>query len=197
MLGASHLLLANPAIDASELGVEVGIHRLDGLVFPLELLPNHAVHLVVPLAHLFNALSALFALHAFFDIHLVAHVFDLAGSLFLLSKETIDEICDLDFELVRVVVLHRLHQVAELVTVLQSIDFKATDVLLFFLLFHVHQLNALLKAHQFSFDSFKDLIKEHRGSITFAIDHLVVVFRDLEALLQDSDTLLKLRVQSL
>ena len=190
MLGASHLFLADPAIDASELGVEVGIHRLDGLVLPLELLANHSVHLVVPLAHLFNALSALFTLHAFFDIHLVADIFDLTGTLFLLSKKAIDEICDLDLELVGVVVLHRLHQIAELVAVLQSIHLKATDVLLFFLLFHVHQLNALLQAHQFSFDSFKDLIKEHGGSIAFSIDHLVVVFRDLESLLKNGNTLL-------
>jgi len=40
LLGASHLFLPDPAINAPDLGLEVGVQRLDRLVFPLELVPH-------------------------------------------------------------------------------------------------------------------------------------------------------------
>lgn len=55
----------------------------------------------------------------------------------------------------------------------------------------------MLQAHQLAFDPLKDFIKEHRGGVTLAVDHLVVVFRHVEALLHQSDSLLECMIQAL
>jgi len=89
LLGSSHLFLPNPAIDASDLGLEVGVDGLDCLVFTLELVTNVAVHLIVSLAHFLHSLSALFSLHSVFDVDLVANILNLPRSFLLLSQKPI------------------------------------------------------------------------------------------------------------
>ena len=134
LLSASHLFLSNPAIDTAELSINVCVHGLDCLILSLELCANIAVHLVVSFTHLFDTLSALFAFHSLLEVHLVAHVVDLARTLLLLRQQPIDEVGDLHFKAVRVVVRHLRHQAPELVVVLQAVYLDAADVLLFFLL---------------------------------------------------------------
>ena len=90
LLAASHLLLPDPAVDAADLSLQVLTHRLDGLVFALELVADVSIHGVVALAHLFNTLSSLFPLHTFFDVHLIANIFDLTLSFLLLGKQAVD-----------------------------------------------------------------------------------------------------------
>ena len=90
LLRSSHLFLADPAVDASDLGFEIGAERLDGLILTLELLANVRIHLVITLAHLFHTLSALLLLHAILHLHLVPHIIYLPRALFLLAEQAID-----------------------------------------------------------------------------------------------------------
>ena len=138
LLGTGHLFLADPAIDTAKLCIKVRVHGLDGLILSLELRANIAVHLVVALTHLLDTLSALFTLHSLLQVHLVSHVVDLSRALLLLRQQTIDKICDFHFKPVRVVVRHLVHHVPELIVVFQAVHLDTTEVLLLFLLLHVH-----------------------------------------------------------
>ncbi len=130
--------MPNPAIDAPDLCLEICIDRLDSLVFALEFIADVAVHLVVALAHLFNALSALFSLHSIFDIDLVANIVDLASPLFLLRKQSIHQVSHLHFHTVGLVVLNLGQHISEFIRVFKSINLEAADIFFFFPLLHVH-----------------------------------------------------------
>ena len=86
LLRSGHLFLSDPAVDAADLRLQVCRERCDRLVFPLELLANVGVHLVITLAHLLNTLSALLLFHPVLHLDLVANIIDLPCALFLLSK---------------------------------------------------------------------------------------------------------------
>ena len=90
-----------------------------------------------------------------------------------------------------------VHHIAELVAVLQGGHLDSANVLLLFLLVNTHQLVLLLKAHNLALDPLEDFVEEHGGCITLSVDHLVVLLGHLQSLLQYSDSLLKLMVQSL
>ena len=86
LLSSGHFFLPDPAIDAPDLGFQVGVQGLNGLIFALELIAHICIHLIVSLTHFVHSLSAFFALHAFFEVHLVAHIVDLPRTLFLLAE---------------------------------------------------------------------------------------------------------------
>ena len=86
LLGASHLFLPNPSVNASDLSLQIRIDRVDGLVLALEFIPDIRVHLVVAIAHFINVLSALFMIHLGLHFHLVTDVVDLARALLLLAE---------------------------------------------------------------------------------------------------------------
>lgn len=158
LLSSGHLFLPDPAVDTSDLGLKVGIHGLDSLVFALELIANIAIHLIVALAHLLNSLSALFSFHSIFDIDLVSNVLNLAGPLFLLREQPIDQVGHFDFHSVRLVILNLIEHVSEVVWVFQGINLDAANVLLLFPLFHVHKRHILLQTHQFALYTLKDFV---------------------------------------
>ncbi len=170
---------------------------MDGLIFALELVANVAIHLVVALAHLLHSLSALLTLHAILDIDLVTHVLDLASALLLLCQQSIDQVCHLYLHPVRLIVLDLVQHISEVIIVFQVVHLDAAYILLFFPLLHGHQLDVLLKAHQFALHAFENFIEELGGSIAFTVDHLVAIFTHLQSLLHHGDSLLKLVVQSL
>ena len=174
LLGSGHLFLPNPAVDAPYLSLQVRVKRLDSLVFSLELIADICIHLVAALAHLLNTLSALFALHALFKVHLVAHVIDLTGSLLLLAKQAIHEIRDLNLQSVLHIVLQRGYHVPEVIVILEIGDLQTANVLLLLTLLHTHHVHILLEAHEFALDALEDLIEEHRRSVTLSVHHLVV-----------------------
>ena len=86
LLRSGHLLLPDPAVDAPDLGLKIRVEWLNSLILTLELVTHIGIHLVVALAHLFDALSALLSLHTLLQVHLVAHIIDLPTALFLLAK---------------------------------------------------------------------------------------------------------------
>ena len=174
LLGSGHLFLPDPAVDAPDLSLQVRVKRLDGLVFALELIADICIHLVVALTHLLNTLSALFALHALFKVHLVAHVIDLSGSLLLLAKQAIDEVRDLDLQSVLHIVLQSGYHVPEVIAILEIGDLQSAEVLLLLSLLHAHHVHVLLEAHEFTLDALEDLIEEHRRGVALSVHHLVV-----------------------
>ena len=84
LLSPSHFFLSDPSINTADLCFQVCINRLDRLIFALELLSDVCIHLIVSLAHLLNTLSALFTLHALFQVHLVTNIINRSSSFFLL-----------------------------------------------------------------------------------------------------------------
>lgn len=119
LLRTSHLFLADPAVDAADLGFKVRAERLNRLIFALELLADVPVHLVITLAHFFNTLSALLLLHAILHLYLIPHIIDLTSTLFLLAQQAIDKVGDLDLKALLRIVLYLVQHVAEVIRVLQ------------------------------------------------------------------------------
>ena len=94
---SSKLLLPDPSIDASDLGLKVGLHGLKCLILPLEFRPNIGIHLVVSISQFIHSLSSLLLIHLAFDIDLVPHVLHLSGTFFLLMEKSIHQVSDLYF----------------------------------------------------------------------------------------------------
>ena len=69
---------------------------------------------------------------------------------------------------------HLIHHVSEFFIVFKAGHLHSTHVFFLFSLFHAHKADILLQTHQFSFDTLEDFIKEHRGCVALAINHLIV-----------------------
>ena len=158
------------------------------MILALEFVTDIGIHLIVALAHFVNILSALFLLHFSLHVNLVTDIIDLAHALLLLAEETIDHVCNFDLQSVTLIVADLLHHLTEFIAVFERIDFEAAEVFFLLPLLHVHQVDVLLQAHQFSFDTFENFIQEHRRGVTLAVDHLVVGLLTLKALLELDDS---------
>ena len=183
LLCPGHLFLTDPAVDASDLCLEVRAQRLDRLVLALELLTDVRVHLVITLAHLFHSLSALLLLHAVLHLHLVPNIVNLSSALFLLTQQAVDKIGNFDFKALLSIILQLAQQVTEIVGVFESGDLNTADILLVLPLLHTHERYVLLKSHKLGLNSLKDFVEELRCSITLATNHGVVTVNHGETLL--------------
>lgn len=131
LLVSSQLFLLDPAADGSELLFNCLLQSHDGLVLPLELSLDHGVHSVISVSHFFTFVLLLLQYHLVFDINLILHVINLAHSLLLFEKNSVDQISYLNLKLIAKVILHTSKHVSEVVIVLEINKFKLKEVFLF------------------------------------------------------------------
>jgi len=143
LLSSGELFLSDPAVDASDLRLKVGLDVSDRLIFALELLSDVRVHLLIPISQLIRHLFAFHFVHPFPHLQLVPHVVHLSLSRIVLGEETVDEISHLDLKLVLEVVLEGTDHSTEIVVVLEALDLYPSHVILFFVLLDGHELEVL------------------------------------------------------
>lgn len=183
LLGARHLLLPEPSIDAPNLRVKVLLHLHDGLLASFKLRAHIGVHLVLAVSQFVGCVTVFLLSHFILHVNLVTHIFNLPLALILLRQESVDEVGHLDFKLVLHIVLDRVDHVSELVTVLKVVHLKAAEVLFVTSLLCGEELRCLLEAHHLAFNSFKHLVEEHRCCISLPVDKLIVLLTLRESLL--------------
>ena len=76
-----------------------------------------------------------------------------------------------------------MKHIPKVVRVLQTGHLNATNVLFLLLLLHVHEVDVLLKPHQFALYALKHFVEELRRSVAFSADHAIVVIDHCQALL--------------